>query len=96
MIAAPSFLFQVVLELAAPTRVTQLAQRFRLDLTDAFARHVEFAADLFECASPSVFESLYRTIRILVQTRGPAIASHSQRSLATTATRSSAWPCARS
>src|SRR5205809_5639117 len=50
-------LFQVVLQLAAPARVTQLAQRLRLDLADPLARDVELAAHLFERACPSVLET---------------------------------------
>src|SRR5688500_16741556 len=50
-------LFQVVLELAAPARVTELAKRLGFDLTDPLARHVELAPDLFKRASPSVFET---------------------------------------
>ena len=35
-------------ELAAPARVFQLAQRFRLDLADTFAGHIELLADFLE------------------------------------------------
>src|SRR6266511_4789758 len=50
-------LLQVVLELPAPARVAELAQRLRLDLADALARHVELAADLFEGAGAPVLET---------------------------------------
>src|SRR5438105_6468375 len=53
----PFLLFQVVLELAAPRGMAQLAQRFRLDLPDALSRDVELAADLFERARAAVFET---------------------------------------
>src|SRR5438876_633876 len=53
----PFPLLQVVLELAAPRRMAQLAQRFRLDLPDALSRDVELAADLFERARAAVFET---------------------------------------
>src|SRR5437773_11851681 len=52
-----SSLLQVVLKLSAPRWVTQLAQRFRLDLTDALASDVEFAADLFERPRAAVLET---------------------------------------
>ena len=48
--------FQVVLELAAPARVAQLAQRLRLDLADPLAGHVELPADLLEGPRPAVFQ----------------------------------------
>src|SRR3954447_8367691 len=35
-------------QLPAPARMLQLAQRLRLDLADALARHRELLADLFE------------------------------------------------
>src|SRR6185503_8557036 len=47
----PELLLQVVLELAAPARVTQLAQRLRLDLADALAGHVELLAHFLEGTS---------------------------------------------
>src|SRR6185369_601052 len=50
-------LLEVVLQLAAARWVTQLAQRLRLDLTDALARDVELAADLFERARAPVLEA---------------------------------------
>src|SRR5207237_7084016 len=53
----PSFLFQVVLELAAPRGVTQLAERLRLDLPDALAGHVKLAPDLFERPGAPVLET---------------------------------------
>ena len=34
----------------ASTRMTQLAQRLRLDLTDSLARHIEVLSDFFESA----------------------------------------------
>src|SRR5919201_657161 len=37
--------------------MAQLAQRFRFDLADALARHVELAPDLFERARASVLEA---------------------------------------
>src|SRR5438034_722859 len=52
-----SSLLQVVLELAAPRRVTQLAQRLRLDLPDALACDVELAPHLFERPGAPVFET---------------------------------------
>src|SRR5438552_1032109 len=54
---APSHLLQVVLELAAPRGVPQLAQRLRLDLTDALACDVELTAHLFERAGAPVLET---------------------------------------
>src|SRR5579875_856484 len=36
------------LQLVRPARVTQLAQRLRLDLANALARHVELLADFLE------------------------------------------------
>src|SRR6266508_737463 len=50
-------LFQVVLELAAPAGVAELAQRLRLDLADALAGHVELAAHLLEGAGAPVLEA---------------------------------------
>src|SRR5207248_2869780 len=52
-----TWLFEVVLELAAPRRMTQLAQCLRLDLTDALACDVELAPDLFEGARAAVLET---------------------------------------
>src|SRR5687768_17992661 len=52
---APSL--QVVLELPAPAGVTQLPQRLRLDLTDALARDIELAADLFERPRAAVLQT---------------------------------------
>src|SRR5437867_4484109 len=37
--------------------MTQLAQRLRLDLSNALAGHVELATHFFERARPSVFET---------------------------------------
>src|SRR5437660_2780457 len=53
----PSQLLEVVLELAAPRGVPQLAQRLRLDLTDALAGHVELATDLLERPGAAVLET---------------------------------------
>ena len=53
----PFSLFEVVLELAAPRGVTQLAQRFRLDLPDALASDVELAAHFFERPGAAVLET---------------------------------------
>src|SRR3546814_14889682 len=44
----PRLLIQEAAHLAAARRVLQLAQRLRLDLADALARHAELLADLFE------------------------------------------------
>src|SRR4029453_8938589 len=52
-----SGLFEVVLELAAPGRVTQLAQRLRLDLADPLAGHVELLADLLEGPGTPVLQA---------------------------------------
>src|SRR6186713_973722 len=49
-------LLQVVLELAAPRRVAQLAQRLRLDLADPLAGDVELLADLLEGPGPAVLQ----------------------------------------
>src|SRR5918996_3687429 len=54
--AAP-VLLEVVLELAAAARGTQLAQRLGLDLSDPLARHVEVATDLLERAAPAVLQA---------------------------------------
>ena len=40
--------FEERLQLVRTARVTQLAQRLRLDLTDPLTRHVELLADFFE------------------------------------------------
>src|SRR3989442_9496691 len=53
----PAGLLQVVLQLAAPARVAQLAQHLRLDLTEPLSRHVELAADLLECAGAAILET---------------------------------------
>ena len=50
-------LLQIVLQLLAPARVAELAQRLGLDLTDAFARHVELLSDLFEGALAAVLQA---------------------------------------
>src|SRR3954454_12142899 len=49
--------FEVVLELPAPARMPQLAERLRLDLADALAGDVELLADLLERARASVLEA---------------------------------------
>src|SRR4051794_6764147 len=49
--------FEVVLELPAPARVPQLAQRLRLDLADALTGDVELLADLLERACAPVLEA---------------------------------------
>src|SRR5205814_6546547 len=49
-------LLQVVLELAAPGWVAQLAQRLGLDLADALTGDVEFLADLLERPGAAVFK----------------------------------------
>src|SRR6266567_7453450 len=43
-----AFAFQEASELLRARRMAELAQRLRLDLTDALARDVELLADLFE------------------------------------------------
>src|SRR6478736_3806567 len=50
-------LLEVVLELAAPGRVAQLAERLGLDLADALAGDVELLADLLEGAGTPVLEA---------------------------------------
>jgi len=42
---------------AAPARVPQFPQRFRFDLTDAFARHFKECAHLFECVILAIFQA---------------------------------------
>src|SRR5690554_2515941 len=46
--SAVDCLAQIVPELAAAGRMAQLAQRLRLDLADALARHAEVLADLLQ------------------------------------------------
>jgi hypothetical protein len=43
-----SIIHQEAAKLLAATRMTELAQRFRLDLTNAFTRHVELLAHFFQ------------------------------------------------
>ena len=50
-------LLQIVLQLLAPARVAELAQRLGLDLTDTLARHVELLSDLFEGALAAVLQT---------------------------------------
>src|SRR5438477_9779116 len=50
-------LLQVVLELPAPRRVAQLAQRLGLDLPDPLASHVEVAPDLLEGPRPTILQA---------------------------------------
>src|SRR6476469_11230863 len=50
-------LLEVVLELAAPGRVAQLAQRLGLDLADPLASDVELLADLLEGPGTPVLEA---------------------------------------
>src|SRR6476469_1469646 len=50
-------LLEVVLELAAPGRVAQLAQRLGLDLADPLAGDVELLADLLEGPGTPVLEA---------------------------------------
>ena len=45
---AVCLLIQKASQLARPGRMLELAQSLRLDLADAFARHAELLADLFE------------------------------------------------
>src|SRR5205814_4728271 len=52
-----TWLFEVVLELAAPRRMTQLPQCLRLYLTDTLACDIELAPDLFEGARAAVLET---------------------------------------
>ena len=49
-------LLEVVLELPAPGRVAELAERLRLDLADALAGHVELLADFLERPGPAVLQ----------------------------------------
>src|SRR6266542_5895390 len=53
----PPGLLQVVLELARPARVAELAKRLRLDLPDPLAGHVEVAADLLESPRPPILQA---------------------------------------
>src|SRR3954451_283084 len=48
--------FEVVLELPAPARMPELAERLRLDLADALAGDVELLADLLEGARSAVLQ----------------------------------------
>src|SRR6188474_1736107 len=50
-------LLEVVLELPAPARVAQLAQRLGLDLPDPLAGDVEVAADLLEGPAAAILEA---------------------------------------
>jgi len=56
---------QVVLQAAAAAGVTELAQRLRLDLADAFARDAELLADLFEGAAAAIVEAETQTPHFL-------------------------------
>ena len=49
-------LLQVVLQLAAPRRVAELAQGLGLDLADAFAGDVELLAHFLKGAGPAVLQ----------------------------------------
>jgi hypothetical protein len=49
-------LLEVPPQLPAVTWVTQLAQRFGLDLTDPFTGNAKLATDFFECAEPTVLQ----------------------------------------
>src|SRR2546422_1742739 len=55
-IARSRQLFNKVLQLLRPGRVTQLAQRLGLDLADAFARHAELTADFLQRAGAAVIQ----------------------------------------
>src|SRR6187200_2658566 len=56
-IGLSSRLLEIVLELAAPAGVSQLAKCFRFDLADALAGDVELLADLLEGAGAPVLEA---------------------------------------
>src|SRR5687768_2558183 len=47
-VTVPLVVHQERAQLLAAARVTELAQRLRLDLADTLARHVELLADLFQ------------------------------------------------
>ena len=47
-------LLKEILQLAASGRMSQLAQRFRLNLTNTFTRNLKFLANLFQCSGLSI------------------------------------------
>src|SRR6478609_8498124 len=55
-LARGSALLQIVLQLAAPARVAELAERLRLDLANALAGHVELLAHFLERPRPAVLQ----------------------------------------
>ena len=46
-----------ILQAFAPAGMTQLTQRFGLDLTDTLTGNIEFFTDLFQCSGTSVFQT---------------------------------------
>src|SRR5437588_2146117 len=54
--ASTALRVEIVPELATAGRVSQLAERLRLDLPNALARDVELLADLFEGSAAAVLE----------------------------------------
>ena len=47
-----------ILKFSAPRWMTQLAERFRLDLADSLAGHLEFGPHLFKCSWTTVIVAI--------------------------------------
>ena len=50
--------FEIIADLFAAARMTELAQRLCLNLTDAFARDIERLADILECFGRLIIETV--------------------------------------